>query len=259
MFYNGDLKNGANVRKTDFRPLYLTGANTRIESNIETFSDGSDGSDGEWREREEREDREEREEGEDEEEEEDGEEREEDKVDSSALLVEAKSSSSASSFLSSLSSIYTAGSKSKNINKEYVKPVKSNRNKTIKSSNGRDRSKERNCSSSSAEISEDEITLKPLIFFDLLTSEDSSGTGTGTGTGSGIGSGTDNSHSHSNIGDSDHSYCTSIALISSLLSHCNSSISLSLHQYCSLSISCPSLSTFTQDFHPNYALIIFSA
>ena len=228
MFYNGDLKNGANVRKTDFRPLYLTGANTRIESNIETFSDGSDGSDGEWREREEREDGEEREEGEDEEEEEeeDGEEREEDKVDSSALLVEAKSSSSASSFLSSLSSMYTAGSKSKNTNKESVKPVKSNRNEIIKSSNGRDRNKERNSTSSSAEISEDEVTLKPLIFFDLLTSEDSSGTGTGTGTGSGIGSGTDNSHSHSNIGDSDHSYCTSIALIASLLSHCNSSLSL---------------------------------
>ena len=239
MFYNGDLKNGANVRKTDFRPLYLTGANTRIESKIETFSDGSDGSDGEWREREDREDGEEREEGEDEEEEEDGEEREEDKVDSSALLVEAKSSSSASSFLSSLSSMYTAGSKSKNINKESVKPVKSNRNKIIKSSNGRDTSKERNSSSSSAEISEDEITLKPLIFFDLLTSEDSSGTGTGTGTGtgSGIGSGTDNSHSHSNIGDSDHSYCTSMALIASLLSHCNSSLSLSLHQYYPLSIS----------------------
>jgi hypothetical protein len=174
MFYHGNLKDGANVKKIDFRPLYLNGPNTRIEPKIETLSDG-------YSEEGREEGREEGGEGE-----EGTEEHEGDRVDSSALLVEAKSSSSASSFLSSLTSMYKNGSQSKSLNKDTENPdkTKSNENKM---------SKEKKNLSSSSETNEDDVTLKPLIFFNLLTSEDSSGPGTG--------SGTDNSHSHSNIGD----------------------------------------------------------
>jgi hypothetical protein len=166
MFYHGNLKDGANVKKIDFRPLYLNGPNTRIEHKIETLSDGysEEGREGE----------------------EGAEEHEGDRVNSSALLVEAKSSSSASSFLSSLTSMYKNGSQSESLNKdtEYPDKTKSDENKMSK--------EKKNLSSSSETKNEDDITLKPLIFFNLLTSEDSSGPGTG--------SGTDNSHSHSNIG-----------------------------------------------------------
>jgi hypothetical protein len=122
MFYHGNLKDGANVKKIDFRPLYLNGPNTRIEPKIETLSDG-------YSEEGREEGREEGGEGE-----EGTEEHEGDRVDSSALLVEAKSSSSASSFLSSLTSMYKNGSQSKSLNKDTENPdkTKSNENKMSK-------------------------------------------------------------------------------------------------------------------------------
>ena len=162
MFYHRSLKDGANVRKKDYRPAYLNGPNTVEETELKEDSDGY--SDDRYYE----EDRDKEREGE-------GEEGGV-KVDSSDLLVEAKSSSSASSFLSSLSTLYSAGAK------KSSNPVNGSAAPSLVPDKGSSsRGNTRLGPSSAADSSDSLVTLKPLLFFDLLTSEDSSASGAGAG------------------------------------------------------------------------------
>ena len=135
MFYENKLLNGPNIIKTDFRPSYLNGENTKCNNFIDDDIDKNENNNVDI----------------------------EEKKMSESKSVEIQDplkneNSSASSFLATLQLMQ----------KKRAIPIST-------SSSSSSSSVPKSVSNVVKEIDIEKITMKPFLFFDLLTSKDSSG------------------------------------------------------------------------------------